>query len=223
MRRICKIVFGAFALTVLISSSAAAQEQATPAPSTGKLVVERIQSGWLFSPEVRAADLNGKTGALAGGYIGHITDRQWVIGAGGYFLTNRDDHFKMAYGGPVFEWLIRSDRKIGFGVRTLVGAGAATLPFQLADLVDPRILQAASAITRNTRMDPRNVSLLRDITVGVDDDFFIAEPQVNMTLNLSQGQRLVFGLGYRAIGHARRLGDELSGASGAVSFQIGGK
>jgi hypothetical protein len=221
MRRSC-IAVGALTLALGLGTPAFAQDQTTPAPSTGKLVVEQIQSGWLFAPDVRAADLNGRTGALAGGYIGRITDRQWIIGAGGYFLTNRDDHFKMAYGGPVFEWLIRSDRKIGFGVRTLLGAGTATLPFKLADLVDPRILQAGPRITRNTRTNP-TLGLVPDITVGASDDFFIAEPQANVTVNLSQGQRIVFGLGYRAVAQAPVIGDELKGLSGSVSFQIGGK
>lgn len=45
----------------------------------------------------------------------------------GYFLTNRDDDFTLAYGGPVVEWIVRADRRIGFGVRALVGAGLAPL------------------------------------------------------------------------------------------------
>ena len=117
------IIWGSLLLFAFAPTAGAQQ----PASSTNPMVVEQIQSGWLFSPDVRATDLGGETGALAGGYIGHITDRRWVFGAGGYFLTNRDDDFKMAYGGPVFEWLIRADRKIGFGVRTLAGAGTATL------------------------------------------------------------------------------------------------
>ena len=57
----------------------------------------------------------------------------------------------------------------------------------------------------------------------VDDNFFVAEPQVNMMWNISSGQRLVFGLGYRAVANAPLLGDQLNGVSGSVSFQIGGR
>ena len=217
-RRFFNVVFGSL---LLFASSAFAQQ---PAPSSkGPLVVEQIQSGWIFSPDVRATDLDGKTGALAGGYLGHLTDRTWVIGAGGYFLTNRDDDFKMAYGGPVFEWLIRADRKIGFGVRTLVGAGTATLPRLASDFIDPRVLASSTDRRRGTfnltdlrRIDP-------NATVAIHDDFFVAEPQVNVMWNVSAGQRLVFGLGYRAVGLAPLLGDQLNGLSGSVSFQIGGK
>ena len=218
-RRVFNVVFGALALGA-VSSSAFAQQSAPAAPvapvAPAQMVVEEIQNGWLFAPDARATDLDGKTGALAGGYLGHITDRTWVIGAGGYFLTNRDDDFKLAYGGPVFEWLIRSDRKIGFGVRTLVGAGTATLPRNVSDFYDPRVL---------ARRDGRTTLRLpeQDATVAVHDDFFVAEPQLNVMWNISHGQRLVFGLGYRAVGNAELLGDQLNGVSGSVSFQIGGK
>ncbi len=212
-RTIIAIAFGA--LIGAADTSALAQQ----APSSGPLVVEQIQSGWLFVPEVRATGLNGETGALAGGYLGHITDRTWVIGAGGYFLTNRDDDFKMAYGGPVFEWLIRADRRIGFGVRTLVGAGTATLPRPLGDFIDPRVL--ASTDRRGLRASFRQFDPAA--TIAVHDDFFVAEPQVSVMWNVSPGQRLVFGLGYRAVGNAPLLGDDLTGLSGSLSFQIGGK
>jgi hypothetical protein len=215
------LTLGALALALSFGSAAFAQDQSTPAPSNSKLIVEEVQSGWVFNPDARAADLNGKTGALAGGYIGHISDSRWIVGAGGYYLANRDDHFKMAYAGPVFEWLIRSDRKIGFGVRTLIGAGTATLPFSVSDLIDPRVLPAAARFARDVRVGTfLDLDLQR--TVGVHDEFFVAEPQANVTLNLSQGQRIVFGLGYRAVANSR-LSDELSGVSGSVSFQIGGK
>ena len=174
----------------------------------------------VLSPDARVADLDGETAALAGGYLGHITDRSWVIGAGGYFLTNRDEDFKMAYGGPVFEWLIRADRKIGFGVRTLVGAGTATLPRLVSDFIDPRRLQ----VTRSSRNQRSGIQLTNlEATVAVHDDFFVAEPQVNVMWNVSAGQRLVFGLGYRAVGNAPLLGEQLNGVSGSVSYQIGGK
>lgn len=202
-----------------IANSAGAQQ---PAPSPGPLVVEKIHNGWLFAPDVRATDLDSETGALAGGYIGRITDNAWVIGAGGYFLTNRDDDFKLAYGGPVVEWIVRAERRIGFGVRALVGAGSATLPVPVTELIDERILATPSRRSSSRRggslqiFDPAT-------TVAVRDDFFVAEPQLNMMWNITRGQRLVFGLGYRAVGSASLLGDALDGVSGSVAYQIGGK
>lgn len=214
------------AVTVASASSVLAQsspQPGSPAPPAQKLVVEQIQNGWLFSPDVRATDVNGRTGALAGGYLGRITDRSWVVGVGGYMLTNQDDDFKLWYGGPVLEWIVGADRKIGFGVRTLVGAGSGTLARPLSDFINVR----APINPRDTRrgVDPRITTRAVDptATIAVQDDFYVAEPQLNVMWNLNRGQRIVFGVGYRAIGSAPHLGDDLSGVSGSVSFQLGGK
>jgi hypothetical protein len=217
------IVFGAVLLGAVSTSAFAQSSPAQPAPpaSPARMVIEQIQSGWLFAPDARATDLDGKTGALAGGYLGRITDRSWVIGAGGYFLTNREDDFKLAYGGPVFEYLVRADRKIGFGVRTLVGAGTATMPRAIGDLIDPRV-RASNTSRRGAQRSNLRTSD-PNATIAVHDDFFVAEPQLNVMWNISSGQRLVFGVGYRAVGNAALLGDQLNGVSGSVSFQIGGK
>jgi hypothetical protein len=216
MRHTLRLVLASTSLFAFVAV-AHAQQPAAPPPT--QLVVEEIQSGWLFSPDARATDLGGQTGALVGGYIGHMTDRSWVIGGGGYFLTNREDDFKLAYGGPVFEWLTRADRRIGFGVRSLVGLGSATLPVRIGDFVNPR------AFASNGRHPIRTTVAQYDpnATVAVDDGFFVAEPQLNMMWSVSAGQRLIFGLGYRVVGGAGVLGDQLNGVSGSVSYQFGGK
>lgn len=221
-RPLFNLVFGA----LLLSAATASAQQTAPPAASGPLIVEKIQSGWLFSPDVRATDLGGDTAALAGGYVGRITDRTLVFGAGGYFLTNRDDDFKMAYGGPVVEWLIRSDRTIGFGVRALVGAGSATLPRLASDFIDPHRMQPTRTMDPRAMdpraRDPRATQVVNlDRTIAIRDDFFVAEPQVNVMWNVTGGQRLVFGLGYRAVGHAPVLGDELNGLSGSIAYQIG--
>ncbi len=190
----------------------------TPTPAPSKLIVEKIESGWLVSPDVRVADLDGRTGTLAGGYVGRVTDRTLVFGAGGYWLTNRDDDFKVAYGGGVVEWMARSDRKIGFGVRTLVGAGSATLPRALGDLVhlDER---GGRDQGRVARFGQRTVD--GTTRVAVRDDFLVLEPQLNLLWNMTQRYRVSFGVGYRAIGSAPWLGDQLRGLSGSVGLRIG--
>ena len=215
-RRILTVTI-AIASMVAVASTAFAQ---TPSPAPGPLVVEKIHNGWMFSPDLRATDLDGETGALAGGYVGRITDNSWVIGGGGYFLTNRDDDFKLMYFGPVVEWLARTDRRIGFGIRGLVGGGSATLPLPITDVIDPRVLASSS---RSSRRRHGGLSLVDPTAmVAVRDDFFVAEPQVNLLINLSRGQRVVFGIGYRAVGSAPLLGDALNGVSGSIAYQLGG-
>ena len=71
---------------VLGASAVGAEAQSAPAaPPPGQLVVERIESSWLVAPDARVADLDGRTGSLAGAYAGRITDRTWLIGGGGYW------------------------------------------------------------------------------------------------------------------------------------------
>ena len=209
---------GAVAVLLSIAAMASAQQQAPAVPQP--LVVERIHNGWLFAPDVRAADLDTETGPLAGGYIGRIYDNTWVFGGGAYVLANQDDDFSLWYVGPVIEWMTRADRRIGFGVRSLLGFGSATLPLLVSDVTDPRVL-TSSHRTRSTRVGDLR-TLPEGATVGVRDDFLLAEPQVNVMLNLSRGQRIVFGLGYRVTANAPWLGDALNGVSGSVAFQMGG-
>ena len=52
---------------------------------------------------------------------------------------------------------------------------------------------------------------------------FIAEPQVNALLSLTKWMRLDAGVGYRLIGGADLLGDDLRGISGSIAVQIGGR
>ncbi len=218
MNRTRTIILAA-ALMLSIAVAASAQPIPTPTPAQ-PLIVERVHNGWLFAPDVRATDLDTDIGALAGGYIGRIHDNSWVIGGGAYVLTNREDDFTLWYAGPVVEWLVRADRRIGFGVRSLLGFGGATLPLPVSEVIDPRML-ASSHRTRSSR--GRDLSTFpADATVAVHDDFLVAEPQVNVMWNLSRGQRIVFGLGYRVTANAPWLGDALNGVSGSVAFQFGG-
>ncbi|MGE0864486.1 MAG: hypothetical protein AB7P34_11350 [Vicinamibacterales bacterium] len=206
---------------VMLIGAANVNAQIAPvAPQApAKLLVEKIESGWLIAPDVRGTDLDGRAATLAGGYAGRITDRTLVFGAGGYWLVNRDDDFKMAYGGGVVEWLGRSDRKIGFGVRTLVGGGSATLPRALGDVVQIDAGRGGRN-GRTARFGGRTLD--PDARVAVRDDFFVVEPQVNLLWNLTRRHRISFGVGYRAVGAAALLGEQIRGASGSIAVQIGG-
>lgn len=214
------------ALTLLLSSAASAQ---TPAPADvstpSQMIVEKIENGWLFAPDVRITDLDGRTSTLAGGYVGRITDRTLTFGGGGYWLTNRDDDFNMAYGGAVVQWMMRADHAVGFGLRALVGGGSATMPRALGDLVkfDDR---DGHIVSRGLRFGGRTISPVNPIdpteVVAVNDDFFVVEPQLDVLWNLSRRYRINFGVGYRAVGWAPYLGDQLRGVSGSIAFQVGG-
>lgn len=208
------------ALVLLVAATANAQTPTAPAdlPPPSRLIVEKIESSWLVNPDVKLTDLDGRTGALAGGYIGRVTDRTLVFGGGGYWLTNREDDFKLAYGGAVVQWMALGNRTIGFGIRTLVGGGSATLPRTLGELVN---VNAADGHTgRDARFGGRTFDPAARI--AVNDDFVIVEPQLDVLWNVTRRYRISLGVGYRAIGAAPYLGDQLKGASGSIAVQVGG-
>jgi hypothetical protein len=74
-------------LPALTASAEAGQEAPAQAPappaSSRRLVVERIESGFVFAPEVRVTELDDRTSTLVGGYGGWLTDRTILVGAGG--------------------------------------------------------------------------------------------------------------------------------------------
>jgi hypothetical protein len=216
----------ALAATVVVGLSLPATAQTAPPPGT--MIVERVESGFAFAPDVRITEVNGETSTLVGGYAGWMTDRTWLVGGGGYWLANQDDDLEMAYGGLVVEWLGRSTERIGFGVRGLVGGGGATLGSTVGDYFDvddvdlphvsPRFRPANYWIRGGHGGSPINV----DTQLLVHEYFFVAEPQANLILHFSRWARLDVGVGYRFTAGAGPLDDELSGASASIAIQFGG-
>jgi len=215
------------ALFVLgVAAAAAAQQPSapSPAPAASPLVVEKIENGWLFAPDARVADLDGRTGALAGAYGGRVIDKTILVGGGGYWMTNGDRNHEMGYGGAVVEWMPMGDRRIGFGVRSLVGGGMATMPVTYA-IMNSREFPRGMPQQIRFGLRPGAVAPAggtRTITAAVRDDFFVFEPQANLLLNLARHYRVSVGVGYRVIGGAREMNHQLEGLSGAVSLRIWG-
>ena len=110
-------------------------------------------------------------GSLAGLNGGWVMDRRLLIGGGAYWLTNGSSDLKMAYGGAVAEWFANPGGPIDFSVRSLVGAGNATL----SD--DVRILpfEGRPPFFRHERPHVERIPQ----TVRFREGFFIAEPQAN--------------------------------------------
>lgn len=189
----------------------AAAQTAQPGAGQGPLVLERVESGFMIAPDVKATDIDGEFGALAGAYGGWVIEKTLLVGAGGYWLANGSDDLEMAYGGLVVEWLARTDRSIGFGARGLIGGGQATLS-------DTRTI-AARFGGRNGR---NPASEARDIRFRFEETFLVFEPQLNVLLNLTKHIRVNVGAGYRVTGYTRGAGDRLNGPSGSIAVQFGG-
>ena len=108
-------------------------------------------------------------------------------------------------------------RPIGLRAGAPVGGGSATLAKTHGDLFGT--IPAGGHSFRGRGGSPISTATL----VRVNDDFFIAEPQVNALLSLTKWMRLDAGVGYRLIGGADLLGGDLRGISGSIAVQIGGR
>ncbi len=224
--------------TLVLGLAATAAAQDTPAapqaapPATdqiaqGPLTVERIPSGWVVTPDVAVTELNKDVGTLAGVYGGWLTERTWLVGAGAYWLANRERDFKMAYGGLVLQYLARSDRRIGFGVKGLVGGGEATIGATYRDIYGMPV-ESGPAIRFGQHGPwhdghrPPGGGITPDTRLVFDELVFIGEPQAQLIWNVTNTVRLTFGAGYRFTSGGREVNDRISGPVGSVGIEFGG-
>jgi hypothetical protein len=197
-------------------SAASAAAQTQPAGSgTSQLRIETIESGFAGGSDVRFTEINDRSATLAGVYGGWVTDRTLFIGGGGYWLANRDDDFKLAYGGPMVGVIIRGDHRLSFGARTLIGFGNTTLSYTAVGLAGEGI-RFGAARSRGRRGFPTVPS-----RVVFEDDFFIAEPQIDATWRVTNWLRVGGGVGYRLVGSSDLADDRVDGLSGSVIVQFG--
>jgi hypothetical protein len=193
---------------MLMAMLSLAPAAASAQPSSGPMTIERIQSGLLAGADVKVTTVDHHTSELVGGQLGWVVDESFFIGGGGYWLANNSRDRKMAYGGLVVQWLTHASDRVGFGAKALVGGGQATLADDFTILVPVRI----SAARIGT--EPRTS------TFRFEREFFIAEPEANVSLRLTDHVRLVGGVGYRLIGAEGRDDNRLRGATGTLGFQL---
>jgi hypothetical protein len=113
----------------------------------------------------------------------------------------------MMYGGFVIGWFAHADHRVGFGARTLIGGGEATLASEVTILQPQARGRLPIPVTE---------------TVRFRQDFFVAEPQADVLVHLGGQFKLTGGVGYRLIGGTRGFDRQLRGVTGSVSLQIGG-
>jgi hypothetical protein len=214
-------------LVVVTPLTAAAQSPSTPPPSPSTLQVQEVETGWMAAPDVKFGEIDNRTATLVGGYAGWVTDRTFLVGGGAYWLANGHDGTEMAYGGLVLEWLARTDRRIGFGARGLIGGGEATLPVSYnywygpgAPVTSPHDVRFGAR--HGGKHGPPPPPTLADRRVLWSDAFFIAEPQANLLVNLTDWCRINAGVGYRLVGASNDFDDRLTGVSGTIAVQFGG-
>jgi len=217
---------------IAMLAATVANAQTTPASPNGPLVLERIHDGWVLAPDFKITDVDNRTGELAGAYGGRLIDGTLFIGGAGYWLANDARDFKLAYGGLVVGWQSPELGRIRFGGRGLVGAGRATLGFDVQTarggtlpigrgdirfgVNDPRV-QAPVPARPPVLTQPQT---LRARYVG-RDDFLVFEPQVNVSARLTKAIGVSCGVGYRETAQADILRDRLNGPTANLALQFG--
>lgn len=172
------------------------------------LISGPIESSGYGGPFLRGTEINGNFGMLVGGYGGWYINHCFLIGGGGCGLVGDiiapisspgPDalHVNLGYGGLVLEAVDHSHEILHLTLSTLIGAGGVEYSSGLGEGTPNPDYQSA---------------------------FFVAEPAVNMELNVSGFFRIDFGASYRYIKGVKLVGitdKDLSGSTVFLAFKFG--
>lgn len=175
--------------------------------------LEKISSGFVVAPDFKFSEMDGESANLLGAYAGWLTDRKLLLGAGAYWLTSGAGGADLTYGGALVEWFVQRNDRFNLSFRGLLGAGTGTLSVDVGDFPEP--------VFRNRRGRGDRFPHQFPSTVRVEEGFFVAEPQANASITITQWLRLGVGAGYRLIGAASGLESRLRGPTASVSVQLG--
>lgn len=169
-----------------------------------------VKFGLYAGPEFKLTSFNGELGFMTGGKAGLILDRVFSIGGGGYnIVTNHKVYdsdevdapwvdLDFSYGGIIFEYINDPNKLYHFTGSLLLGAGYASYSGDVYGF-------------------PEDVDWYRKGAT-----YFVAEPQINVDVNLIKYLRLGVGASYRfAVGGdlEKTSATDLSGVSLNLSIR----
>lgn len=212
MKRI--LVFLTLSFLALTLGASAQEKQET-------LFGSPVEHGGFGGVVTKMTPIHGEMGLMVGGYGGWLINHQLMIGGGGYGLAtdvraSADAELAYApngeplyvdfgYGGLMIEYIIAPHRLVHINVQALIGAGGVSY-----------------------REDWRNDVFGDDdghYHHGPSEALFVAEPSVNVELNITEWMRLSAGAGYRYVTGVDGLrgleNKDLSGASGQIALKFG--
>ena len=193
------------------------------------LIQGEIDNGFVLAPDFKFTEINGDFANFAGAYGGWLINKKLLLGGGGYTLTNGADDTKMTYGGFVLEYFIQPNRLVNFSIKGLVGGGKATLPGLFRDRPFPVPLELEETFIRfgpggQRGSGPGTPFIFPPFPIPglekIEESFFIAEPEANVVLNVTDTIRIGFGGGYRLIGGAGRINDRLDGWTANANLKL---
>ncbi len=169
--------------------------------------------GGYGGPRLMASTIDDELGILVGGHGGWVVNHTLFIGGGGYALANQinapitaegtQEYIDFGYGGVEVGAIIGSNKLVHLRVSTLIGAGGMST--SLRDYA-------------NNEHDHHDLD-------HSSDAFFIAEPTVEVVVNMTPWMRLTAGASYRLIDGVESDSDftdtDFSGPSAVVSVNFG--
>lgn len=185
------------------------------------MIVERVDNGFAIAPEVKVTEVDHRTSELVGATAGIVLDNSIFVGGGGFWNASGSHDREMGYGGFVFQWLAHANDTVSFAAKALIGGGTATLTDSITETI--RIPNPVPLV--NGRPDPARTPTFTTQTITTQfrrrDDFFVAEPELDVRVRLSKHARFTAGVGYRAVGANRGDSSRLQGAVGTIGLQLG--
>ena len=172
--------------------------------------------GGYGGPLLSLGTINGELGVLMGGHGGWVLNHALFIGGGGYGLANQivapsstsaeKRYIDFGYGGLELGAIIASNKLIHLRLSTLVGAGG---------LSSSRRYNSHQNYDDNDIYDPLHTG----------DVFFMAEPMVELVVNMTTWFRLTAGGSYRYINGIEADSDfsdsDFTGPSAVLSLTFG--
>ena len=174
------------------------------------LLDKGITSGGFGGPVIKFTSINKQFSVFVGGRGGWIINNALVIGGGGYGLVNniklypndvtKIQRINLGYGGFELEYIFESDKLVHGSIYLLLGGGSVTY------------------------LDWKNLLHADELIFDGNNNFFVAEPAVNLELNVAKFFRINVGCGYRYIsgidsGYLRNV--DIAGLSALVGFKFG--
>lgn len=197
----------------LFTMSMSAQEQET-------LFDAPVEHGGFGALVTKVTPVRGELGVMVGGYGGWLINHRFMIGAGGYGLTNNvrasaeaESHYSIdgerlylefGYGGLMFEYIYAPHKLVHLNLHTLIGAGGVNYREDWHDYVDG---------DSNRRR------------YGRGNAVFVVEPTLSVEVNVTTWFRIAAGGSYRFVGGIDDLigieSTDLAGPSGTLSLKFG--
>ena len=199
MKKTCIFMFIAFAIPLF------AQQQT--------LIKGNVTHGGFAGPVLKYTQMLDQDAFLVGGRGGWIIGKRLYVGGAGYGLVNKIEskleyagtdsarslYLGLGYGGFELGFIVASDRLIHMTFQILIGAGGVAH----ADM---------------DNLDDINVEDMNG------DAFFIAEPAVDVELNVTSFFRICLGASYRWVSDVdmAEFGDsDISGFAAVLTFKFG--